>query len=64
MTILFYRKQWILYKTKHVDCVYQLHSKWKLTPALGWIMVVCYFIWAGNQIYQDFASSVETAALC
>ena len=25
-------------------------SKWKLPPPLGGIMVVCYFIWAGDQV--------------
>ena len=39
-------------------------SKWKLTPALGWIMCACYFIWAGSQIYEDFAGDETTAALC
>lgn len=30
-------------------------SRWKLTPALGWVMVACYFGWAGKQLYDDFA---------
>lgn len=32
-------------------------SKWKLTPALGWVMVFCYFAWAGKQMYDDFAGA-------
>jgi sodium/potassium/calcium exchanger 4 len=39
-------------------------SKWKLTPALGWIMVLCYFIWAGKQIYDDFAGVCCAAPCC
>ncbi len=39
-------------------------SKWKLTPALGWIMCSCYFILAVSQIYEDFAGAETTAALC
>eukprot|EP01052_Picozoa_sp_SAG31_P042469 SAG31_NODE_6751_length_1899_cov_1.296667_1_plen_85_part_00 len=29
-------------------------SKWRLTPALGMIMVACYFAWAIQQVYADF----------
>jgi hypothetical protein len=29
-------------------------SKWKLTPMLGSILVMSFFVWAGKQLYVDF----------
>ena len=40
-------------------------SKWKLTPMLGSILVMSFFVWAGKQLYEDFTrNSASQDPLC